>query len=58
MPDEVVLAMVKDAVSTEECKTKGWLLDGFPRTAFQVSPLSSLPLISGFPNCNRNALIH
>ena len=39
VPDEVVLDMVKDAVSTEECRTKGWLLDGFPRTAFQVRNL-------------------
>ena len=36
VPDEVVLDMVKDAVSTDECRTKGWLLDGFPRTALQV----------------------
>lgn len=39
VPDEVIIAMVKDRLGEEDCKTKGWLLDGFPRTGAQADAL-------------------
>lgn len=43
VPDEVVLEMLYDRVSQEDC-TRGYLLDGFPRTIPQAESLSvSLP---------------
>ena len=31
--------MVKDRLSEDDCKSKGWLLDGFPRTGAQADAL-------------------
>jgi adenylate kinase len=31
---------VKDRLNEEDCKTKGWLLDGFPRTQAQAKALA------------------
>lgn len=39
VPDEVIIAMVKDRLSEADCKEKGWLLDGFPRTGAQADAL-------------------
>lgn len=36
VPDELVIDLVKDKLNTSEAKTKGWLLDGFPRTQAQA----------------------
>ena len=36
MPDSVVVTMVKDALDPPAAKEKGWLLDGYPRSASQV----------------------
>ncbi len=38
VPDEVVIAIVKDRLIQEDCK-KGFLLDGFPRTVAQADAL-------------------
>ncbi|CAN0505354.1 unnamed protein product, partial [Ectocarpus sp. 12 AP-2014] len=35
VPDEVIIGIVKDRLSEDDCKTQGWLLDGFPRTRAQ-----------------------
>lgn len=32
VPDDVMIGIVKDRLAADDCKTKGWLLDGFPRT--------------------------
>lgn len=35
MPDEVVVGIISEAIEAPECK-KGFILDGFPRTAVQA----------------------
>lgn len=39
VPDELVIEIVKDRLSKEDCKA-GFLLDGFPRTVAQANSLS------------------
>ena len=39
VPDELVIALVEDRISKDDCQ-KGYLLDGFPRTVAQASALS------------------
>lgn len=40
VPDELIIDLVCDRLNEEDCKTKGWLLDGFPRTNSQAEELS------------------
>ena len=42
VPDEVVIEMVRDKLNTEEVKTNGYILDGFPRTLKQAEALSEM----------------
>ena len=42
VPDHVVIGMVKAKLSEPEVKSKGWLLDGFPRTAAQAKAMADL----------------
>ena len=39
--DELMMELIKDRLSQEDAQN-GWLLDGFPRTAFQASALVEL----------------
>ncbi|GMI04639.1 hypothetical protein TrVE_jg1404 [Triparma verrucosa] len=39
--DEVIIGAVKERLAQQDCKTKGWLLDGFPRTRAQADALAS-----------------
>jgi len=41
VPDEVIIGVVADRLEQEDCKTNGWLLDGFPRTPGQAEALAS-----------------
>ena len=41
VPDEVVVGIIKDYLSTEACKN-GFILDGFPRTIPQAEALESM----------------
>src|SRR6266540_982046 len=41
VPDEVVIAMVMDRLSSPDC-ARGFLLDGFPRTVAQETPLHAV----------------
>ena len=47
VPDSLVLKLVAEAVSTNpDCASKGWLLDGFPRTAVQAEAMPSMGLVA------------
>lgn len=48
VPDEVVIALVKERLSKDDCK-EGYLLDGFPRTIPQAEALKSLTEEIGRP---------
>ncbi|KAL9282708.1 unnamed protein product [Arabidopsis thaliana] len=39
VPDEIVVMMVKDRLSQTDSEQKGWLLDGYPRSASQATAL-------------------
>ena len=41
VPDEVVIGILKDRISEEDCKD-GYILDGFPRTVPQAEALDSM----------------
>lgn len=42
VPDEIVTAMVTARLSLDDVKEKGWLLDGYPRSAAQAQSLEEL----------------
>eukprot|EP00607_Mallomonas_marina_P008857 CAMPEP_0182424304 /NCGR_PEP_ID=MMETSP1167-20130531/10489_1 /TAXON_ID=2988 /ORGANISM="Mallomonas Sp, Strain CCMP3275" /LENGTH=677 /DNA_ID=CAMNT_0024604011 /DNA_START=120 /DNA_END=2153 /DNA_ORIENTATION=+ len=48
VPDELITGVIKDRLAEEDCKTQGWLLDGFPRTAPQADALAAEGLV---PDC-------
>lgn len=41
VPDEVIVEFVLARVAQPDVKAKGWLLDGFPRSAVQASALAA-----------------
>jgi len=41
VPDNLIIDIVKSRLAQEDCKTKGWLLDGFPRTGAQAEALKA-----------------
>ena len=48
VPDELVIALVEDRLSRDDCKS-GFLLDGFPRTVAQAVSLDALLKKLGAP---------
>lgn len=44
VPDEVVIGIIKDRLSEEDCKN-GFILDGFPRTIPQAEALDEMGII-------------
>ncbi len=36
VPDDLIMDMVTERLSQKDCKERGWLLDGFPRTGVQA----------------------
>jgi adenylate kinase len=46
VPDELMIDIVKEKLSGSECAAKGWLLDGFPRTAAQARALQAAGLLA------------
>ena len=41
VPDQLVIDLVAERLCSDACRTKGWLLDGFPRTAAQATALAA-----------------
>jgi adenylate kinase len=41
VPDDVVIGMVQSRLAQEDARTKGWLLDGYPRSAAQGAALAA-----------------
>ncbi len=39
VPDDIMIPLVMTRLSRDDCKTKGWMLDGFPRTGGQAQAL-------------------
>ena len=42
VPDDIVIGIIKDRISEEDCTKSGFLLDGFPRTIPQAESLDSM----------------
>jgi adenylate kinase len=42
IPDEIVLGVVKERFDQDDTKNRGFILDGFPRTADQAEALSTM----------------
>lgn len=40
VPDQLVIDLIAEKLQSDDCKEKGWLLDGFPRTAAQAQALA------------------
>ena len=40
VPDEVIIGIVKERLAQKDCRQRGWLLDGFPRTGAQARALA------------------
>lgn len=49
VPDEIMLALIKDRISQEDC-SPGFILDGFPRTIAQAKGLDKLFVDLSLPN--------
>ncbi|KAH3762626.1 adenylate kinase, mitochondrial [Pelomyxa schiedti] len=45
VPDSLIIELVSNVLQTEPCLSKGWLLDGFPRTPEQAKKLVKLKLL-------------
>jgi adenylate kinase len=41
VPDELIINVICDRLKQDDCKSCGWLLDGFPRTKAQADALSA-----------------
>ncbi|OQR99966.1 adenylate kinase [Achlya hypogyna] len=41
VPDELIVHVILDRLQEPDCVAKGWLLDGFPRTALQAEAMLS-----------------
>ncbi|CAK4611501.1 hypothetical protein LEN26_015403 [Aphanomyces euteiches] len=39
VPDDVIIRIILHRLEEEDCATKGWLLDGFPRTRIQADAM-------------------
>lgn len=45
VPDDLVISLLKDRLFQDDISEKGWLLDGFPRTAVQAEALDNANIL-------------
>lgn len=45
VPDDLVISMLKERIAEDDCAKRGWLLDGFPRTAVQAEALTEAKIL-------------
>lgn len=45
VPDALVISMLKERITQDDCRHNGWLVDGFPRTAVQAQALDDAGII-------------
>jgi len=45
VPDQLVIKLVEQTLESKECRERGWLLDGFPRTAAQAKALADSGIV-------------
>ncbi len=50
VPDEVTCKIVEERLSRDDCREKGYLLDGFPRTLAQAEALDKITKIDAVVN--------
>ena len=48
VPDDLIIGVVCERLAQEDCVSRGWLLDGFPRTAAQADALKAAGMA---PDC-------
>jgi adenylate kinase len=46
VPDELIINVVVERLQQPDCQSKGWLLDGFPRTRAQADALAGLGIVA------------
>ena len=46
VPDDLIIGIVKSKLDTDECRKRGWLLDGFPRTAAQAQAMQAAGIVA------------
>ncbi|KAE9098018.1 hypothetical protein PF010_g15732 [Phytophthora fragariae] len=51
VPDELIVDVVLDRITQPDCETRGWLLDGFPRTSTQADALLAARGGKAAPDC-------
>eukprot|EP00644_Phytophthora_capsici_P000434 jgi/Phyca11/99878/e_gw1.4.261.1 len=51
VPDELIVNVVLDRITKPDCERRGWLLDGFPRTAVQAEALLAAHGGKAAPDC-------
>jgi len=45
VPDDLIIGIVQDRLNEQDCKDRGWLLDGFPRSPGQADALNAAGVI-------------
>jgi adenylate kinase len=48
VPDDLIIGVVCERLAQEDCVSRGWLLDGFPRTRAQADALKAAGMV---PDC-------